>query len=214
MFTSLNVVRMALLACDCSRRSATRARRRDIGTRCSGRSPSGHQVTAPGCGTMPAQPAAGAAATRPVSAPGLRATASDLVTRPPRPVPGTSAAATPFSSRILRAAGMRRRRGRGCGGSRCAAAAGRCGLDCGCRCGDGAGLGRGVDAGNHLTRDDRIAITLDDFDQHAASGAGSSRTTLSVSMSIRFSSRETASPAFLCQKRASLRRRTRTAAEL
>ena len=32
MFTSLNVVRMALLACDCNRRSAILARRRDIGT--------------------------------------------------------------------------------------------------------------------------------------------------------------------------------------
>ena len=32
-------------------------------------------------------------------------------------------------------------------------------------------------------------------------GDGSSRTTLSVSMSIRFSSRETRSPSFLCQSR-------------
>lgn len=40
MFTSLNVVRIALVDCDCSRRSATRARRRVMGTRCSGRSPS------------------------------------------------------------------------------------------------------------------------------------------------------------------------------
>ena len=32
-----------------------------------------------------------------------------------------------------------------------------------------------------------------------STGAGSSRTTLSVSMSIRFSSRFTASPCFLCQ---------------
>jgi hypothetical protein len=39
MFTSLNVVRMAFVACDCSRRSAMRARRRLMGTRCSGRSP-------------------------------------------------------------------------------------------------------------------------------------------------------------------------------
>ena len=39
MFTSLNVVRMALVCWDCSRRSAIRARRRDIGTRCSVRSP-------------------------------------------------------------------------------------------------------------------------------------------------------------------------------
>ncbi len=39
MFTSLKVVRMALVDCDCSRRSATRARRRVMGTRCCGRSP-------------------------------------------------------------------------------------------------------------------------------------------------------------------------------
>jgi hypothetical protein len=39
MFTSLKVVRMALVDWDCTRRSAMRARRRDIGTRCSGRSP-------------------------------------------------------------------------------------------------------------------------------------------------------------------------------
>jgi hypothetical protein len=39
MFTSLKVVRMALVDWDCTRRSAMRARRRLMGTRCSGRSP-------------------------------------------------------------------------------------------------------------------------------------------------------------------------------
>ena len=39
MLISLKVVRMALVDCDCNKRSATRARRRVIGTRCSGRSP-------------------------------------------------------------------------------------------------------------------------------------------------------------------------------
>ena len=39
MFTSLKVVRMALVDCDCTRRSAMRARKRLMGTRCSGRSP-------------------------------------------------------------------------------------------------------------------------------------------------------------------------------
>ncbi len=48
MFTSLNVVRMALVDCDCSRRSAIRARRRLIGTRCSGRSPSSAESTGRG----------------------------------------------------------------------------------------------------------------------------------------------------------------------
>ena len=40
MLTSLKVVRIAAVDCDCTSRSATRARRRDIGTRCSGRSAS------------------------------------------------------------------------------------------------------------------------------------------------------------------------------
>ena len=40
MLTSLNVVRIAAVDCDCTRRSATRWRSRDIGTRCSGRAPS------------------------------------------------------------------------------------------------------------------------------------------------------------------------------
>src|SRR5207253_5252700 len=39
MLTSLNVVRIAAVDCDCTRRSATRWRKRDIGTRCSGRAP-------------------------------------------------------------------------------------------------------------------------------------------------------------------------------
>src|SRR2546422_1937725 len=39
MLTSLNVVRMAAVDCDCTRRSAMRARKRLIGTRCSGRFP-------------------------------------------------------------------------------------------------------------------------------------------------------------------------------
>ncbi|MNC89704.1 hypothetical protein D3C83_56820 [compost metagenome] len=37
MFTSLNVVRIAAVDCDWISRSAMRARRRDIATRCSGR---------------------------------------------------------------------------------------------------------------------------------------------------------------------------------
>ena len=50
MLTSLNVVRMALVDCDCSSRSATRARRRLIGTRCSGRSPRFGRGRAATCG--------------------------------------------------------------------------------------------------------------------------------------------------------------------
>src|SRR5205823_12671314 len=39
ILTSLKVVRIAAVDCDCTRRSATRWRKRDIGTRCSGRAP-------------------------------------------------------------------------------------------------------------------------------------------------------------------------------
>ena len=103
---------------------------------------------------------------------------------PSRPVPATAAASTPFSARILAAAGeatpaaeveagaaarparqrrpgrrARRRRGRGGGG----------------------GLAGGVDAGQQLARGHGAAIALDDFSQHARSGAGTSSTTLSVS---------------------------------
>ena len=70
-----------------------RARRRLIGTRCSGR-PSSDSV---GGATGAAAALAGAAA--------LAARASPLVTRPSRPVPATAAASTPFSARILAAAG-------------------------------------------------------------------------------------------------------------
>src|SRR5204863_5934131 len=41
MLTSLKVVRIAAVDCDCTRRSATRWRSRDIGTRCSGRRDAG-----------------------------------------------------------------------------------------------------------------------------------------------------------------------------
>jgi len=43
------------------------------------------------------------------------ASASSLVMRPPRPLPATLAAATPFSSRILRAAGSSAPSGRRAG---------------------------------------------------------------------------------------------------
>src|SRR5256885_4724459 len=47
---SLKVLRIAAVDCDCTRRSAMRARRRDIGTRCSGR-PERSWSTFTGAGT-------------------------------------------------------------------------------------------------------------------------------------------------------------------
>src|SRR5437867_2646295 len=98
MFTSLNVVRMAAVDCDCTRRSAMRWRRRDMATRCSWRAPgaTGGRREAEGAGADAGGFVAGA-----LAAP----TTSAFVTRPSRPVPATLAVSTPFSAAILAAAG-------------------------------------------------------------------------------------------------------------
>ena len=58
----------------------------------------------------------------------------------------------------------------------------------------------GVDLRDDLARADRRRGSfLTIFTSTPSAGAGSSSTTLSVSMSIRFSSRLTVSPSFLCQ---------------
>src|SRR6185437_12245619 len=111
MLTSLKVVRMAAVDCDCTRRSATRWRSRDIGTRCSVRDPDGIWIEGAGRGG-----AFAAGACVPVEATGEivvpteagaagAARTSALVTRPSRPVPGTAAVSTPFSAAIFAAAG-------------------------------------------------------------------------------------------------------------
>ena len=117
MFTSLKVVRMALLACDCSRRSAMRARRRVMATRSSGRSPrSGAGAGA--CGRMAAGTPVGmdaaedgwgaetAAAAGAVFACATAASTSPLVMRPSLPVPATALAVSPCSDMSFAAAGM------------------------------------------------------------------------------------------------------------
>ena len=89
MLTSLNVVRIAAVDCDCTRRSATRWRSRDIGTRCSGRAAERRRQRhrrARG-GALAAGAAAAAGAAR--RAPRRRRCTSPLVMRPPRPVPST-----------------------------------------------------------------------------------------------------------------------------
>jgi hypothetical protein len=112
MLTSLKVVRMAFVDCDCTRRSATRARRRDIGTRCSGRSPrldmggaaTGGNGRAAGTGAAGAV-AAGAAGR--AGAPAAMApSTSPLVTRPSLPVPPTEPWASWLSAISLAAAGI------------------------------------------------------------------------------------------------------------
>ena len=181
MFTSLNVVRIAFSCCDCSRRSAMRARRRLIGTRCSGR-PSSDSVGG----------ATGAAAAwrarrrwRPGRRPGHAAIAAGA---------GHGSGVHALSARILAAAGEATPAAEVEAGT---AAAGAAAAACG-----GAAAGpwrrrrpcRRCRCGQQLARGHGAAIALDDFSQHARGGAGTSSTTLSVSTSMRISSASTAAP--------------------
>ena len=93
MLTSLKVVRMAFSCWEANKRSATRARRRLIGTRCSGRLPEGSG-------------AAGAVDTLVCAAAGLAFCTSSFKTRPSRPDPCTLLMSTPFSAASFAAAGI------------------------------------------------------------------------------------------------------------
>ncbi len=107
--TSLKVVSSACVDCACTRRSAMRARRRDIGTRCSARAPAARR----GAG----------AATAGFGSAVDAATASSFVTRPPLPVPAILRGV----ETLLFDDALRRRRdapGRLAGSGRGAAAAG------------------------------------------------------------------------------------------
>src|SRR5450830_1569520 len=112
MLTSLNVVKIALVDCDWTRRSAIRARKRLIGTRSSGRLPRLARLATAGAATCCRAGLAGAAgAAKGAGAAGLTPPAmapitSPLVTRPSLPVPATSVADIEFSASILAAAGM------------------------------------------------------------------------------------------------------------
>src|SRR5438309_3162703 len=185
MLTSLKVVRIAAVDCDCTRRSAMRARRRDIGTRCSGRfERSWSTFTGAGTGVKAGLAAVGAAART-----------SAFVTRPPRPLPAMAPVSMPFSSAIFLAAGMA---GAGADAGFTATGAGAA-FAC---------TGAGALAAAALPSVSMVAMispaltvpppALMIFARTPSAGAGSSRTTLSVSMSIRFSSRLTGSPTFLC----------------
>src|SRR6266850_2047276 len=195
MLTSLNVVRIAAVDCDCTRRSAMRARKRLIGTRCSGRS-ARICSTLTGAGGWGKE---GFAAAGGSGAGGLFAPrTSPLVTRPPRPLPAMAAVSIPFSSASFLAAGMTGTAlaagftaGTGAGAAFSGAAAGA------------AALAALAFPSVSITAMTSPALTVPPspliiFASTPSAGAGSSRTTLSVSMSIRFSSRLTASPTFLC----------------
>ena len=200
MLTSLKVVRMALVVCDCSSRSATRARRRDIGTRCSGRSPRFGATGAATAGNGLAA-AVGAGAARGLGAALVGAASapstSPLVTRPSLPVPGTEPGASSLSAISLAAAGIAtsallpaggRCRGGAAAGAAAAADAQRAAA---------GGLAFGVDARDHLLAErTRAAVGLHQLASTPSAGAGTSSTTLSVSISIRISSIADASPGF------------------
>src|SRR6266571_2487387 len=192
MLTSLNVVRMAAVDCDCTKRSAMRARKRLIGTRCSGRFP---RICTTLTGALGRGKEGFAAAGASVAGGLVAPSTSPFVTRPPRPLPAMAAVSMPFSSASFRAVGM-------------AGAA----LADGFAAGTGAGaaftcIAAGA-AALAFPSVSRVAMTSSAFTvlpsplmmlaSTPSAGAGSSRTTLSVSMSIKFSSRLTASPTFLC----------------
>ena len=207
MLTSLKVVRIALVACDCSSRSATRARRRDIGTRCSGRSPrltaTGAATAGSGLATAGAGGAerAGGGAVTPRGA-GADATSvcstSPLVTRPSRPVPGTEPAASAWSAISLAAAGIVT-----------SALLPLADADAGAVAAteapaDAAAAGAAPAFAtpsvsmramtSSLTQLSPSPLTISAITP--ANGAGTSNTTLSVSISTRISSSATASPGF------------------
>src|SRR6185312_3564109 len=199
MFTSLNVVRMAAVDCDWTRRSATRWRRRDMGTRVSARAPVG--------GGLPSRRRPGSKAWAPAFA-GVTPNTSALVTRPSRPEPCTAEVSMPFSAAILAAEGE------------AAGAAGALPAAAGASGWAPTFVGATAACAGAAVAFPSVSITaitsplvtespsfLMIFASTPSEGAGSSRTTLSVSTSIRFSSRATASPAFL-------RQATRVASEI
>src|SRR6266581_4127843 len=189
MLTSLNVVRIAAVDCDCTRRSAMRTRKRLIGTRCSGRFPRicSRLTGALGWGKE------GFAATGASSAGGLVApSTSPFVTRPPRPLPAIEPVSMPFSSESFRAEGMAG-----------AADATGAGFAAGAAGFTGTAAEAAAFPSVSIVAMTSPALTVPPsplmiLASTPSAGAGSSRTTLSVSMSIRFSSRLTASPTFLC----------------
>src|SRR6476661_5323586 len=126
--------------------------------------------------------------------------------RPPRPVPVTADAAMPSSAMIFRAAGSAVAPSeRGGVAPPAPAGAGLAALAAGALATAAAAL---VDAAAlpsvSITAITSFEVTVDPSGRvisvsTPSPGAGSSSTTLSVSTSIRFSSRLTASPGFLCQ---------------
>ncbi len=183
--TSLNEVSMAIEFFDSISRSAMRLRMRVMATRCSGR----------------------ALATR-----SRWPSRSPLVTRPPRPLPSTAAASMPCCSATRRPAGDRSALADAGLPADVLAAAAVGALDAlaGALAGAAVVALAGCSTAGAATAPSSIRaitcwpVTVSPVWKRIslmmpATGAGTSRTTLSVSRSTRFSSRATASPTFLCQ---------------
>ena len=190
MLTSLNVVSIAAVDCDWSRRSAMRARRRDIGTRCSGRSPSAPRSIGGAAARKEGAGADGALAAG--WPPCIASSTSPLVTRPPRPLPASPPASILLSAATFCAAGITT------GVADCAAvaAAGATAVAAGAPAAAGLASVSMVAMISLATTVLPSPLTI--LTSTPESGAGVSSTTLSVSMSTRFSSRLTNSPTFLC----------------
>ena len=157
MFTSLKVVRMAAVDCDCTRRSATRARSRDIGTRCSARAEAGMET-------------AGAAA-------GLAAACRSRCRRSANLDDHVFLRDTAAATGTGDVGGVHAR----FGGDLCCSGGGPCFHFCRrrrCRCCGGRSgwrgtrLCRGIQQCNHFTGAYRSTVALDDFHQHAIGGRG------------------------------------------
>ncbi len=176
MFTSLNVVNIAVEFFASNKRFAIVLRRRVIGTRFSERSP---EATA---GASSAAAFAGAAGALP---PFRYCSTSSLVMRPFLPEPFTFAGSTPFSASKRRTDGLNASLSSSL--SSAAAAAGAAAPA------PSTNLAMISSAVTVVPSSARISAS------EPSAGATTSSTTLSVSISTRFWSRDTASPGATCQ---------------
>ncbi len=189
----MKVVSSACEDCASSSRCAMRARSRVIGTRCSLRAP-----------------AAGARADVPPPLPSAgflprKSTTSDLVSRPSRPEAGMAAGSSRFSSTRRRTEGLSLPASLpSVSGAAALAAGAAAGGALAVAAAAGAGALGVAAAPSSITASTWPLLTTVPLATRSSrttplAGAGTSRTTLSVSRSARFSSRRIASPGCLCQ---------------
>src|SRR6202142_3212794 len=120
---------------------------------------------------------------------------SALVTRPSRPLPAIDFGSSLLSSTILRAAGIKLLWSESCFAACATGAADRSAAFAAAAAEAAAGSITAMTSPDPAVPPSALTILA----MTPSAGAGSSSTTLSVSTSIRFSSRATVSPTFLCQ---------------